>query len=391
MALSSFSGLTATLRETIEGALQRTDDITGTIITRYGTTAELGDVTPQLGELVINTDLNTLVRGDGVTLGGISLIPNLNSGSSVVVTPSGDSLTANGDLLRAGLAAVNSLTPYGNAKSAQNRATLCLLPGIYDIRSAGTGLLFDTEFVDIVGLCENAEDVVIWVDSGVSRIITQTADDCHLSGFTVYHTNNNPGFAMNGTSHANTKHTNLFFTGAVTQSACMSYANFTNLGGTYRRCRTTQTRMYGGLTDGTTCDAVFEECEGLMGSLGSSVSNLTFVNFSGRHSRCRLMPGGAAGSITCVAGAVIEFGYYKTNTAVQSIFKATGAGANPVFRYSSIISTSSGYGINRKSSETDATIIAHHLSMAANGIHANVTNNLGNDAAAFNIASANIG
>ena len=60
-------GATTAQAALIATALQSTSTITRTIITRYGTTSDRGAVTPQTGELFIDTTLNTLYQ----TLAGI--------------------------------------------------------------------------------------------------------------------------------------------------------------------------------------------------------------------------------------------------------------------------------------------------------------------------------
>jgi hypothetical protein len=391
-------GATTSQAALIATALQSTDTITRTIITRYGTTAQRVAVTPQAGELMIDTDLNAIYRGDGSTAGGVSVTPNFNTTGTIEIGPSAGTAILSGDLVRAGYAAAAALTPYGSALSTTNRAKLVLHPGRYNIGGGASGLTIGTEFVDICGLTQNPKDVVLMVDTANSKIITQSANDCRLSNFTIEGEGNNGALmAMtNASGHTSTEHTNLFYTGGATNASSVhSYANFANLGGTYRRCRSTQTRMYGGLTNGWTCNAVFEDCEAYMGSLGSCAANTSDVNFSGRHTRCRLLVGGAAGHITCIDGAIIEYGWYKTTVASQRPFKVTGSVTpGPFFQFNTIIGPAGGsvYAIDRKGTETDGVLVATHNRMGANGVRADSLTNAGGltAAQAFNIESASV-
>jgi hypothetical protein len=309
----------------------------------------------------------------------------------VTVNPVEGTGILNGDLLRTAAAAAAALTPYGNPRSATNRPIIGLMPGRYNIGGGASGLTLATEFVDLIGLGDNPEDTVIEVDSTSAKILTQSSNDCRLANFSIYNAGNTAGFSMtNAAGHTATRHDNLVFDGAGASTiACMSYANFTNLGGSYRRCRSTKTRMYGGFADGVTCNAVFDLCEACIGSLSSSTSPTTYCPFSGRQTRCRLIPasGSVNGSIVLVAGAIVEFGYYKTTTAGQDIFKVTTVGGTstpPIVHHSTIIA-GTGNSIDRKLTEADGVVEASHLRMGANGIAGTLTNNNGTDAAAFNV------
>jgi hypothetical protein len=397
VALSSFPGLTATLRGLIEGALQRTDDITGTIITRYGTTAELAAITPQPGELVINTDLNALVRGDGSTPAGISLLANLNGQQCVFVNSNAGTTTLNADALRTAYAAAAALTPYGNALSATNRAKVLVMPGRYNIDGGASDMTFATEFVDVVALGLSPEDTVIEV--GTSHHVIQSANDCHLSNFTIYNTANAGGFVMSTSAgHTATLHDNLRFVNSSTATVrVMSFSTWTNFSGTYRDCHSTHPGMYGQLPNGTTCNAIFEGCQAPLGSLGSSVSNTEFVEFSGRHSRCRMWATSSAisAAMVCVNGAVIEYGYYNGvgGSTAMRVFKVTGATTpGPFFQFNTIIAAgTTPYSIDRKSSETNGVLVAMYNRMPVLGITSNLTNAGGLTAAqAFNIEHASV-
>jgi hypothetical protein len=70
---------------------------------------------------------------------------------TVIVQPkSTNNAEDNGDQLLAAYAAAKISTPHGQALSANNRATILIYPGVYEVED-GTFIL-DTEFVDLVGL-----------------------------------------------------------------------------------------------------------------------------------------------------------------------------------------------------------------------------------------------
>lgn len=396
MSLALFGGLTSTLRNLILGAYQVGDDLDATLITRHGTTAELGAYTPDLGELVYDEDLETLLIGDGGTAYGLPINFNLNSPTSILVVPNAGTQVLCGDLLRNAVNAAKVLTPYGNARDVYNRPIVGFMPGVYDIDGGAADLLLDTEFCDLVGLGSCPEECVIKV--GTTRKFEQSSNDCRLANFTVYNTASSGGFKMsNAAGHPATIHDNLrFVNSGGTTTLTHAYSTWTNLGGIYRRCRSTHPGMYGSITDGLTCNANFEDCHAPFGSLGSSISNTQFVNFSGRHSRCRSWANNAtlSPSITCILGAVIEYGNYNGAGGATALraFKVTGATTpGPMFQFNTIISGgSSPFAIDRKDTETGQVLFATHNRFPVNGITTNLTNGAGADAAAFNIANAGV-
>jgi hypothetical protein len=117
---------------------------------------------------------------------------NLATGAYIIVRPS-PSATTNGTELRNAYAAAKAFTPNTAALSATNRATVILLPGIYDLGT--TRLNLDTDFVDIIGLTDTPEQVVITssVILSDSGTIYQTANDVKIKGVTIDRTGNPAG------------------------------------------------------------------------------------------------------------------------------------------------------------------------------------------------------
>jgi hypothetical protein len=109
---------------------------------------------------------------------------NLATGAYIIVRPSA-SATTNGTELRNAYAAAKAFTPNTAALSATNRATVILLPGRYDLGT--TRLNLDTDFVDIIGLTDMPEQVVITsqVILSDSGTIYQTANDVKIKGVTI--------------------------------------------------------------------------------------------------------------------------------------------------------------------------------------------------------------
>jgi hypothetical protein len=113
-----------------------------------------------------------------------TIAENLSTGAYIIVRPSA-SATTNGTEFRNAYAAAKAFTPNTSALSATNRATVILLPGRYDL--GATRLNLDTDFVDIIGLTDTPEQVVITSsivlsDSGT---IYQTANDVKIKGVTI--------------------------------------------------------------------------------------------------------------------------------------------------------------------------------------------------------------
>jgi hypothetical protein len=124
---------------------------------------------------------------------------NLATGAYIIVRPSA-SATTNGTELRNAYAAAKAFTPNTAALSATNRATVILLPGRYDLGT--TRLNLDTDFVDIIGLTDTPEQVVITsqITLSDSGTIYQTANDVKIKGVTIDRTGVTAGSGAGRTS-----------------------------------------------------------------------------------------------------------------------------------------------------------------------------------------------
>ncbi len=94
------------------------------------------------GELTIDGSLT--VNGSLSVVGGLYI-----EGESYVVVQATDDAVINGYNLLAAYETASSLTPHGAPLAADNRATVLLPPGRYDLGSQSLEL--DTEYVDVIG------------------------------------------------------------------------------------------------------------------------------------------------------------------------------------------------------------------------------------------------
>lgn len=97
-------------------------------------------------------------------------------GTSYVFVAGNGTESENGTELANAYAAAKALTPYGNALSSSNRATVIVAPGVYD-----TGLELDTQFVDLVSLDGN-RSVFLTDVLGGSVALDVTADNVFVRG-----------------------------------------------------------------------------------------------------------------------------------------------------------------------------------------------------------------
>jgi hypothetical protein len=116
----------------------------------------------------------------------------LLTGAYIIVRPHSTD-TLNGARLTNAYAQAKEFTPHGSVLSATNRATIILLPGRYDLGT--TRLNLDTDFVDIIGLTDTPEQVVITsqINLSDSGTIYQTANDVKIKGVTIDRTGNPAG------------------------------------------------------------------------------------------------------------------------------------------------------------------------------------------------------
>ena len=267
----------------------------------------------------------------------------------VTASTTADNAVTNGTALRAAYAAAKVLTPNGAALSATNRAVLFVPPGKYDLVT--TPLTMDTQFVDLVGLSNNAEHVLITsaVATTDSGTLVQTANDVLISGVTLENTQNSnaqtldrfdPAAYAPSTSLAMTKMRGVnmvgsglgramrlgtIYPGSFTDCTGGDYSfggspngtasgSFTNCtGGDY---------SFGGI--GGTASGSFRNCTGGAYSFGGAYGYAigTFRNCTGGAYSFGGASGGASGSFTNCTGGDYSFG--ESGGASGSFTNCTG-------------------------------------------------------------------
>lgn len=99
-------------------------------------------------------------------------------GTSYVFVAGNGTESENGTELVNAYAAAKALTPYGNALSSSNRATVIVAPGVYD-----TGLTLDTQFVDLVSLDGNRSVFLTGLTgNGFEQALAVNADNVFVRG-----------------------------------------------------------------------------------------------------------------------------------------------------------------------------------------------------------------
>ena len=121
------------------------------------------------GKTIINTNTSTI------------------EGDAYIIVGGSPSSTTNALSLTNSYALAKLKTPHGLALSATNRFTIYLMPGRYTIVSGQ--LLMDTQFIDLIGLGNDARDVRVESTGIAVRI---TADDVTCRRFTTYTTAASP-------------------------------------------------------------------------------------------------------------------------------------------------------------------------------------------------------
>lgn len=254
--------------------------------------------------------------GKGGALGGGVIAPS----NYIVVDISANNAISNGTALLAAYAAAKVLTPNGAALSATNRACVILPPAKYDL--GVTGLVLDTEFVDLIGLCTNRSLQYItnspnW-ETGDKGTIIQTADDVHISNLTIVLpiTNSEPGGGMYDSAAyypaSNLNKTiidNCEFIGNESGSTpCMR--RVVEYSGKYTNCKA----GYHGFGCRSIASGTFINCEGddyAFGGGSDGVASGVFINCRGKNGSfgCEIANGKY---YFCIGGSESFAGNYRT-------------------------------------------------------------------------------
>lgn len=124
-------------------------------------------------------------RGAG-TLDGMDSTDFLEKdGRAFVIVRTTDDPVLNGANLLTAYEQARTLAPHGLPLSADNRATVLVPPGHYDL---GTGqLVLDTEFTSLIGLSSNRRDQFIYGESAGdgTGVLRQTASDVVIENLRI--------------------------------------------------------------------------------------------------------------------------------------------------------------------------------------------------------------
>lgn len=214
----------------------------------------------------------------------------------IFVVTSGDP-SANGAALKAAYAAAKALTPNGAALSATNRAAVILPPGRYQTDGAvNAPLAIDTQYIDIVGLTGDPDDVIVTgkeaVDATVSTVV-QTVNDVHWSGVTLR--NMVPPSLFDGTDPAAwysspdlplTVFRDCVFIGGTNGLSFDGYGMRINIkiSSSFYRCRGGDFCFGGDTIAGTNFAGYAEDCTAEFNSFGGN-------DFTGVARRCKALGG----------------------------------------------------------------------------------------------------
>jgi hypothetical protein len=323
--------------------LDENGDLVGVLIPRTGTAAAINAIVLAQGELAVCTDTVQVRVGDGSTAGGM-VVGGLRGESAISVSAIA-AKTTNGTTLKAAYALAKTLTPYGSALSATNRATVLIEPGTYDFGT--TGLTVDTQFIDLVGRSSNPYDT----------ILTST-DSANVKG-TIYHKkasgNANDSVIANlkivsdlnsgSLSDASTDPAAYFpddgLTGITLQNVVMvatyttkAYAMRVGVAypGTFTGC-TSGNCSFG--DEGGTASGTFTNCTGGNDSFGGrgsaetgGIASGTFTNCTGGIGSFGGTGGTASGTFTNCTGGADSFGGGTEGTAGGTFINCMGGNSS---------------------------------------------------------------
>ena len=117
-----------------------------------------------------------------------------SSGENFIIVEVGSSPTTNGTNLLAAYAGAKTKTPYGNALSVDNRYTIILPPGIYDV--ANTILSLDTNFIDLIG--STTELAIHQITGTIQFFVSVDTNSVELRNLYILNKSNGYGFKYGG-------------------------------------------------------------------------------------------------------------------------------------------------------------------------------------------------
>ncbi|MBU1693242.1 MAG: hypothetical protein KKC51_04690 [Verrucomicrobia bacterium] len=169
---------------------------------------------------------------------------SFETGESFVIVQTTSNDVENGQNLLAAYAVASALEPNGLPRSADNRVTVLVPPGRYDLQATTLALI--EEFVDVVGLSPARDDQYITGTSegSGSGVLLQTADDvrienlfveCARGGGDVYNNSMDPAAYFPDGGLSNTVVRNCRFK-EDTEGGAWSTRLGTDYAGTYENC-----------------------------------------------------------------------------------------------------------------------------------------------------------
>jgi hypothetical protein len=213
-------------------------------------------------------------------------------GGAHLVVETTASATLNGTNLLAAYAAAKALSPNGRARGTDNRATVLVPPGAYDL---GAGqLVLDAEFVDLVGMSTARDDQhVSSTSSGANTgVLRQTANDVHIENLVVECTRTSVTAAVAKYAPAA-----YFPDDATTQTVA-------------RNCEFRSDDVHAwAMRLGTAYPGTFTDCEAGQGSFGfGAAASGTFTRCTAGDYSFGAFYGDASGTFTDCVGGEYAFG-----------------------------------------------------------------------------------
>ncbi len=287
------------------------------------------------------------INGDVTTLDLVSSLDGFSMRTEACfLIKAGPDAVENGANLRQAYAAAAVATPYGNALSSENRVTLLLPPGRYDLGSVG--LVLFANYIDIIGQIPvsltHAEHSTFSIN-GVSHTYAQTiwsgnhpssmivgsatfvlkqiAGDVHLKNLCVVASGGAAVFPADGSDLSASVIKSCLFKGSGAGSLSMQWGTgVAALSGTFEDCVAGDYGFTGsGMVSGT-----FLNCVAGANSFGDTASG-SFISCTGGANSFGAATLASGGFRACVGGDG-SFGAAASGTFNDCIALGSGFGAN---------------------------------------------------------------
>jgi hypothetical protein len=226
------------------------------------------------------------------------------SASAYAIVVSGSDSNANWTTLSNAYVTAKSATPNGQALAANNRYTIFLMPGLYNLGSSAFTL--DTEFIDIIGLSLNSGpryyisgntdkgDTILQSSSSTATVNLTVGSnmDVTIANLCLYMTGS--GYSINCGSNsgflARFKCINCF----ITATSNVGFVPNKDVNGYWEDVRGWDTELFG--WGNTTVSGTFVRCKAPTGSFGGSASGANNLTVSGTFIDCEADDGSFGGN-----------------------------------------------------------------------------------------------